>query len=399
MQLFKTPNINFMKYKYLALMITGAVILAGMLNIFLGKGLKMGVDFGGGTLVRIKFKSPTTISDIRGELTRGGLGESVIQESSEPNEPPKREYLIRTLQFIGAKDAQQEIEAHEKLGNRVIEILKGDDGKAESARGLKDINNIDLASLSALLKPAFPEKAEEFAQKIIDYRVHKTPGSGIIEDYAKISGAGIGSDVIKDLQDKTYLGKLIVVSKETVGPQAGADLRKKATLAVVWSLIGMLVYIGFRFKLEYGVSAIITLTQDVLMALSVYSFTNREINLPIIAALLTIVGYSINDTVVVFDRVRENLKIMRKNAFEEVLNRSINQSMSRTIITTGTVFLAVLSLFLFGGKSINDFAFIMLFGSIEGVYSTIYLSCPVVYFWTQIFKPKKGAPRTATRKK
>jgi preprotein translocase subunit SecF len=395
MQLFKTPNINFMKYKYLALAVTGTVILAGLLNVFFGKGLKMGVDFGGGTLVRIIFKNPTSISDIRGELNRAGLGESVIQESGEP----KREYMIRTLQFISVKDAQQEIEAHEKLGNRVIEILKGDDGKAESAQGLKDLNNIDLASLSSLLKPAFPEKAEEFAQKIIDFRVHKTPGSGIIEDYAKLSGAGIGPDVIKDLQGKTFLGKLTVVSKETVGPQAGADLRKKATLAVVWSLIGMLVYIGFRFKLEYGVSAIITLTQDVLMALSVYSFTNREINLPIIAALLTIVGYSINDTVVVFDRVRENLKIMRKNSFEEILNRSINQSMSRTIITTGTVFLAVLSLFLFGGKSINDFAFIMLFGSIEGVYSTIYLSCPVVFFWTQIFKPKKGAPRTASRKK
>jgi preprotein translocase subunit SecF len=166
---------------------------------------------------------------------------------------------------------------------------------------------------------------------------------------------------------------------------------------MIWSMIGMLVYIGFRFKIEYGVSAIITLTQDVLMALSVYSFTSREINLPIIAALLTIVGYSINDTVVIFDRVRENLKIMRKDNFEAILNRSINQSLGRTIITTSTVFVAVLALFLFGGKSLNDFAFIMLFGTIEGVYSTIYLSCPIVLFWTQLFKPKKAV--YLTRKK
>ncbi len=389
MQLFKTPNINFMKYRFHALAFTGVVILAGAANIFFGKGLKMGVDFGGGTLIHIVFKDATSTSDIRSELTRAGLGESVIQESGQP----KREYLIRTMQVVNAKDAQQELEAHEKLGNRVIETLRGDDGKAESARGLKDLNTIDLATLSALLKPSFPQTAEENAQKIIDFRTRKTTGSGIIEDFGLLAQAGVGPDVIKEVQAKTYLGKLTVVSKETVGPQAGADLRKKATLAVIWSLIGMLVYIGFRFKIEYGVSAIVTLTQDVLMALSVYSFTSREINLPIIAALLTIVGYSINDTVVVFDRVRENLKLMRKDGFEAILNRSINQSLGRTIITTGTVFLAVLSLFLFGGKSINDFAFLMLFGSIEGVYSTIYLSCPVVLFWTQLFKPKKAVAR------
>jgi preprotein translocase subunit SecF len=386
MQLFKTPHINFMKYRFVALAFTCVFILAGLLNVLFGKGLKLGVDFGGGTLIRVVFKSPTPISEVRSELSRAGLGESVIQESGQP----KREYMIRTMQVLSTKEAQQELEAHAKLADKVIEALKGDDGKAETAQGLKDLNNIDFASLSALLKPAFTDRAEELARKVIDYRTNKTPGSGIIEDYDKLSKDNVvPPDVIKELQAKTFLGKLTVVSKETVGPQAGADLRRKATLATVWALIGMLVYIGFRFKLEYGVSAIVTLTQDVLMALSVYSFTNREINLPIIAALLTIVGYSINDTVVVFDRVRENLKIMRKDAFEAILNRSINQSLGRTIITTGTVFLAVLSLFLFGGKSINDFAFIMLFGSIEGVYSTIYLSCPVVLFWTQIFKPKK----------
>jgi preprotein translocase subunit SecF len=389
MQFFKTPNINFMKFRFIALGVTGAVITAGLINVIAFHGIKLGVDFGGGTLIRVVFKSPTTTADIRNELSRAGLGESVVQESGQP----QREYMIRSMQVINVKGAQEEIEAHQELANRVIAALKGDDGKAEIARGLKDLNNIDHPTLTELLRPAFGEKAEGLAQQIIHFRTTKTPGSGIIENFDELTQAGIGQDVIKELEAKTYLGKMTVLSKETVGPQAGADLRRKATLAVIWSLIGMLVYIGFRFKLEYGVSAIITLTQDVLMALSVYSFTSREINLPIIAALLTIVGYSINDTVVVFDRVRENLKVMRKESFEFILNKSINQSLSRTIITTGTVFLAVLSLFLFGGKSINDFSFIMLFGSIEGVYSTIYLSCPVVLFWTQIFKPKKGLRR------
>ena len=381
MQFFKTPNINFMKYKFVALAVTGTVILAGALNIFLGKGLKMGVDFGGGTLIRVIFKNPTATGDIRAELSKAGLGESVIQESGEP----KREYLIRTLQVLTAADSQKELEAHQELANRVVETLHGDDGKAEQAQGLKDLNTIDHAGLTAVLKPLLGDKAEEEALKVIEFRAKKTSGPGIIEDFGLLAQTGISPEAAKEIQSKTYLGKMNIVSKETVGPQAGADLRRKATMAVIWSLIGMLVYIGFRFKLEYGVSAIVTLTQDVLMALSVYSFTSREINLPIIAALLTIVGYSINDTVVVFDRVRENLKLMRKAPFAEILNRSINQSLGRTIITTGTVFLAVLSLFLFGGKSINDFAFIMLFGSLEGVYSTIYLSCPVVLFWTQIF--------------
>ena len=388
MQFFKTPNINFMKYKFVALAVTGTVILAGALNIFLGKGLKMGVDFGGGTLIRVIFKNPTATGDIRAELSKAGLGESVIQESGEP----KREYLIRTLQVLTAADSQKELEAHQELANKVVETLHGDDGKAEQAQGLKDLNTIDHAGLTALLKPLLGDKADEEALKVIEFRAKKTSGPGIIEDFGLLTQTGISPEAAKEIQSKTYLGKLNIVSKETVGPQAGADLRRKATMAVIWSLIGMLVYIGFRFKLEYGVSAIVTLTQDVLMALSVYSFTSREINLPIIAALLTIVGYSINDTVVVFDRVRENLKLMRKAPFAEILNRSINQSLGRTIITTGTVFLAVLSLFLFGGKSINDFAFIMLFGSLEGVYSTIYLSCPVVLFWTQIFPStvKKG---------
>ena len=155
----------------------------------------------------------------------------------------------------------------------------------------------------------------------------------------------------------------------------------------------MLVYIALRFKLEYGVAAIFTLAQDVLITMSLYSFTNREINLPIIAGILTIVGFSINDTIVIFDRVRENQKLMRGKPLEDIMNVSLNQTLSRTIITSGTVFLTVGALFLFGGEVINDFAFLMLLGTVEGVYSTIYLSCPVVLFWQRWFGTKKGGRR------
>ncbi|MBA7661473.1 Protein translocase subunit SecF [subsurface metagenome] len=183
---------------------------------------------------------------------------------------------------------------------------------------------------------------------------------------------------------------MAVLSKETVGPQVGHDLKRKATQAVIWALIGMLIYIGVRFKLAYGVAAIVTLAHDVLITLSIFSLTNREINLPVIAAMLTIVGYSLNDTIVIFVRVRDNLRILRKHDFERILDTSINQTLSRTVITSGTTFLTVLALFLFGGEVINDFAFTMIIGVVTGTYSSIYQSCPLLFYWNKIFKPKKG---------
>jgi preprotein translocase subunit SecF len=385
----KTPNIKFMKYKYIALAITGAIVLAGVLNITLGKGLKLGVDFGGGTLIRVMFKTPAAVSDVRQTMRDLGLGNSTIQETGEAG----HEFQIRTMQVIKGIDPQKEVEAHEQLANRVIAALKGDDGQAEIQRGLKDLNYIDTRELTSLLSAAFPAEAAQLAEKIVGQkglRVTKRVTKGIFTDFAELSEAEIQPEVITFLKDKTFLGKLTVISKETVGPQAGADLRRKATLAAIWALLGMLVYIAFRFKLEYGVAAIFTLTQDVLITMSLYSFTNREINLPIIAAVLTIVGFSINDTIVIFDRVRENTKIMRKESLENIMNTSINQCLGRTIITSGTVFLTLLSLYIFGGEVINDFAFCMLIGTIEGIYSTVALSCPVVLFWQKIFKTKTG---------
>jgi preprotein translocase subunit SecF len=382
MQLFKTPQIKFMKYKYIALVITGIIVGAGILNVAVGKGLKLGVDFGGGTLIRVVLKNPIPVNEVRKLLRDVGLGNSVIQETGRKG----REYLIRTMQVVKASSEQQELEAHEKLGNRVIEALKGNDGQAELAKGMKDLNSLEARDLSTLLEPAFSGKGEEIARKIISSRI----SNDIIGDFSELQDVGISSDVISFLKAKTFLGKLTVISRETVGPQVGADLRRKATQAAIWALLGMLVYIAFRFKLAYGVAAIFTLTQDVLITMSFYSFTSREINLPIIAAVLTIVGFSINDTIVIFDRVRENSKMLRKESLENIMNTSLNQCLGRTLITSGTVFLTLLALFLFGGEVINDFAFIMLIGTIEGVYSTIYLSCPVVLFWQKLFKTKTG---------
>jgi preprotein translocase subunit SecF len=382
MKFFKTPHINFMKYKYVALAFSGAVILAGILNLTIGQGFKMGVDFKGGTLLRVAFAQPTTEGDIRQVLRSIGLADSAIQKIKEE----ENEFQIRTQLPKAEGEADKELEAHEIMANRVIEALSSEENKIDVQRGLKDLNAIDEKSLAFLLEPVVPDDAAGFAQKIIELRKEQ----GIIRDFGEVEKMGLKAEAVAELRQKTYLGSLSVLSRETVGPQVGADLRKKATLATIWALVGMLVYIAVRFKIAYGVSAILTLTHDVLFTVAVFSFTNREINLPVVAAILTIVGFSINDTIVIFDRVRDNLKVMRRAPFEEILNTSVNQMLGRSIITSGTVFLTVLSLFLFGGEVINDFAFTMLIGVIEGSYSTIYLSCPVVLFWQQLFKTQKS---------
>jgi preprotein translocase subunit SecF len=390
MQLFKTPNIRFLKYKYVALVITAVIVLSGVLNITVFKGLKLGVDFGEGTLLRIALKSPATEGQLRDLLQSVNLGKSQVQRSEKTGSETGREFQIRAMETVNTKAGEVDLlEAHEALADRIIAALRGDDGKAEKARGLVDLNAVDERTLTGLLDSAFPGSGPDAALKVLSYRNRE----GIIRDFQDLSGIGLKPEIQTYLKEKTFLGKMTILSRETVGPQVGADLRRKAVQATIWSLLGMLVYVALRFKLEYGVAAIFTLFQDVLITMTVYSFTSREINLPIIAGVLTIVGFSINDTIVIFDRVRENQKLMRGKSLEEVMNASINQCLGRTIITSGTVFLTVASLFFFGGEVINDFAFLMLIGTVEGVYSTIYLSCPVVLFWQKWFKPKNARRR------
>ena len=387
MQLFKTPHIQFLKYKYVALAVTAVIVLAGVLNITAFKGLKLGVDFGEGTLLRIMTRTPSNEGVIRDLLGQVGLAKSQVQSSGSSG----REFQIRAMESVNTKAAEaDQLEAHEVLADKVIAALRGDDGKAETARGLVDLNTIDEKSLTALLESAFPGSGPDAALKVLSYRNQ----TGIIGEFEEISGHRPQARD-PDLPQ----GQDLPRQDDRPQPRDGRPAGRRRPAAQgrpgdhLVPASGMLVYIALRFKLEYGVAAIFTLAQDVLITLSLYSFTNREINLPIIAGILTIVGFSINDTIVIFDRVRENQKIMRGKGLEEVMNVSLNQCLGRTIITSGTVFLTVGALFLFGGEVINDFAFLMLIGTIEGVYSTIYLSCPVVLFWQKWFRPKKAGKR------
>src|SRR5437867_1788235 len=220
-----------------------------------------------------------------------------------------------------------------------------------------------------------------------DSEIQEVPGTNeVLVDFqgAKEEDASAGRSVIINALNKGS-EKFEVRSATSIGPKVGDDLKRQAVLATLYALGGMLIYIGFRFdSWIYGAAAVFAAFHDTLVTLGLFSIFNREINLTVIAALLTLVGYSMNDTIVVFDRIRENLKIRRRNALETVMNDSINQTLSRTILTSGLTFLTVVALFLFGGEIINHFAFAMVVGIIIGTYSSIAIAAPLVLVYTNI---------------
>ena len=173
------------------------------------------------------------------------------------------------------------------------------------------------------------------------------------------------------------------VKVDVVGPTVGKQLQVKALLATLYSLVGMLVYLWFRFQLIYGVAAVVACFHDTLITVGFFALTNQEISLTVIAAILTLVGYSMNDTIVVFDRIRENLRLSRRESLPDVVNRSINQTLSRTVLTSGLTFLTVLSLFVFGGTVLRGFSFALVVGILIGTYSSIAIAAPMLVAWQE----------------
>src|SRR5712691_6251917 len=201
---------------------------------------------------------------------------------------------------------------------------------------------------------------------------------------AKDEDASAGRGIIINALNKGFQGQFEILSATSIGPKVGDDLKRQAVFATLYALGGILIYIAFRFEWIYGAAAVFAVFHDTLVTLGLFSLFGREINLTVIAALLTLVGYSVNDTIVVFDRVRENLKIRRRDNLEKIMNDSINQTLSRTILTSGLTFLSVLALFVFGGEIINHFAFAMVVGIIVGTYSSIAIAAPLVLVYTNI---------------
>ena len=303
MRFLSETKIDFLGARRFGFVISGALLLAGMISLFLQNGPKLGIDFTGGTRVMVKFDKSVEISSVRDAL-------AIVEIEGE------------TFDF---SKAEIKLERDKELG--------------------------DLVSVRL---PKLPETVDDADEAVISKLFDTFPEN-------------VPDDIIE-----------FKLSTDTIGPKIGSELRGKAVLAIVSSILMILIYISIRFQFKFAIGAIAALVHDVLITLGIFSIMDYEISLVIVAAFLTIVGYSLNDTIVVFDRVRENLKRLKQERYETIINKSINESLSRTVITSLTSFMVVFILWLAGGEVIRYFAFAMMVGILIGTYSSMFVASPVV---------------------
>jgi preprotein translocase subunit SecF len=381
-ELFKEPNIDWMgKAKYFYAL-SGILLIAGWTSIFLHGGLRYSIDFKGGTNVDVRFAQTPNIDKIRSGLTAQGLGNTEIQSVSDIASSNSNEVLI----FVEQKN--QGDEAGDASKTQVINALNAIYGTANSSK--PDFNSATPSSLNAFLTQHDPlllstnagDRYPQLAKKILDYR--DTNSKGVLTNFDDLSKVdGVTPAVLSALKANYALGSFAIRGAEIVGPKVGGELRRQAIYVTLYALGGMLVYIAFRFQLVYGAAAVLAVFHDVLITLGFFSLLHFEISLTVIAALLTLVGYSMNDTIVIFDRIRENNRLLRREPFPDVVNKSINQTLSRTILTSGLTFLTVLVLFLMGGQVLRAFSFALVVGIVVGTYSSFGIAAPLVVAWNR----------------
>ncbi len=391
MEFFHEPKIDWMGKKWYFIGLSIPLLLAGLISIAVHRGLVYGIDFRGGTLVYVKFAKQPNLDEIRTELDRQNLRGSTLQGYG-----PAADHKVIIGLDLKTTTSSEALDAGKRA---IVSALSGLYGAGPP--GKIDFNNASPQTVTEYLTAAAPlqqaSKGSETATKtyrdlaeaLVNFR-NSPPRTGLINDFQELRAvAGVTPAVLAALTNDFYLSSYAVFNTEIVGPKVGADLRRQALYVTLAGLGAMLLYIWFRFELIYGVAAVIATFHDVLITLGIFSLLNAagypgtEITLTVIAALLTLVGYSMNDTIVVFDRIRENVHLSKRESFPDLVNRSINQTLSRTILTSGLTFLAVLSLYLFGGEVIHGFALTLVVGVIIGTYSSIAIASPVLVFWQQ----------------
>jgi preprotein translocase subunit SecF len=392
MEILTNPKVDWLGKKWIFLGISAFFALAGLVSI-LTRGLNLGIDFTGGTLIYVKFNGQPPLDRVRQTLNQAGLKAEEVTIYDKPSE--------NKIQIRMARLATEDTRDLSAESNAVFAALRKAFDERHGQMGELDLNNVARDVLSNRLQQLDPEgirnrssvsdfaaRCDDLASRIVGYRADR---SGVIGSYAELGQTGVPGTVISALEKHSYLGQFTVISVESVGPKVGKELRGRAQNAILFSLLAMLVYIAVRFKPIYGVAGIIALFHDVFITVGLFSITGKEVSLNVIAALLTLVGYSINDTIVIFDRVRENLRLMRRADLATVINASVNQTLNRTILTSGMTFLAVLALYLFGGVVLDGFAFALVVGFIIGCYSTLAIASPVVLWWTTFKEKRKAA--------
>lgn len=386
MEIFKKTNFDFLGKKWPFIILSLVLTAAGLVSLALKGGPRYGIDFTGGALMDINFIKRPPAEAIRSALHKKIPGEIAVQEVREAGH--SQEVLIST----GVRN-----ETVQGVREDIVTALNQAFNSGSGAQ--LDINSSSQTALADRLRDPLQragvalsdDQLQSLSNAIVAYR---EAHSGLIASLDQLSGVpGVTPQVLNVLKQECFTGAFAVRRVEIVGPKIGADLRQQAINVVLIALGAMLVYIAFRFEWIYGVAAVIAVFHDTIITIGLFSIFNKQIDLTVIAALLTLVGYSMNDTIVTFDRIRENLRLQRRGSFSEIVNVSINQTLSRTILTSGLTFLTAISLFLFGGPVLNGFSFGLVVGIIIGTYSSIFIASPILVFWQDVAEGRKRGSR------
>ena len=388
MEFFHDVNIDWLGKKWYFLGFSLIFSISGLISLIFWHHLPLGVDFKGGTQITLKFEQAPQLDRIRHATDSAGLKDVTMERFGRVDQHE----IIVSLPQRDTKETSLDSARAALVQTLERNYLPG--GAANS--GKFDLDNATQESLTTFLtqtdplhlsNPAMEQvRYGQIATTILAYR--DQVGGGLIGNFSELNGK-VDPVVVSALQQGAYLSSFSVRNVEIVGPQVGAALRRQAVMATLYSLAGMLVYLWFRFELIYGVAAVVAVFHDTLITIGAFSLTNREMTLTVIAAILTLIGYSMNDTIVVFDRIRENLRLVRRGSLSNIVNLSINQTLSRTVLTSGLTFLTVLSLFLFGGEVLNGFSFALVIGILIGTYSSIAVAAPMLVAY-QDWRAKRG---------
>jgi preprotein translocase SecF subunit len=366
MRIFESLNVDFLGKRKFFYVVSAVMLIAGVGSLVV-RGLELGIDFLGGSEIVLQFEKPIDIADVRQKVGDIGLGEMEVKTFGDETGA-----LIRTeLQQIPE-------DLYPKVRGKIEETMSA---------GFPDVGfeAVDTAENSITYALDNPDTVDYVVDELFESGFQASVAVGKDDVPRVMVRVGIADWIKEQLREKMGDNDFDVLREDKVGPKIGEELKWDAVTAIVASLVIILIYLGFRFKFIFAMGAVAALFHDVLVTLGLFSilwgwapFVNLEIDLTVVAAFLTLVGYSINDTVIVFDRVRENLKIHKTEPLEKLMNRSINMTMSRTILTGGTTMLAVFVLFMLGGEVLRAFSFTLFFGIIIGTYSSIFVASALV---------------------
>lgn len=394
LQVFREPKFDFMRWKWLWIGISLVTITFSLIFVPL-HGVKQAVEFTGGAEVDLRFVKAPHLDTVRSQLEQAGLPSvsvTTLSDTFAKEQDVGKEIVVR----VGLPE--QKPGEERDLARKITEALSGPDVRAQRARGLLDLNVADQVTIaSRLAKDAglSPDDSDKAAAALLDFRRQH---SGVLEGLPDLKQIpGLAPAVATWAEKNAFVGPFGLRGQQVIEASVSGEMRRKAFGAAGGALLGMLLYIWFRYHFQWGLGAVVALIHDTIFTLGLFSISGYEANLPVVAAFLTLIGYSNNDTVVIFDRIRENMKIRGRANFEQTINDSINQTLSRTVITSFLTWLSVLFLYLFGGPVLRPFAFVLLVGIIVGTYSSIYIASPILTIWLKLFSRKTAEDKREER--